>query len=121
MPWVPSNHPDVILALVARIQARFGITVVNVLLVVTCLDPWHKGEDDAEREGYVGTMDASDQAALASATAILPATRALFSTNAILVVRLRPSVISKMLASRNGVTALPEIPLASARSSAWRI
>ena len=51
----------------------------------------------------------------ASAAAISAASRALFSTSAMLVFRLAPPVSSSIFDSRNGVTALPETPCFSRR------
>ena len=57
---------------------------------------------------------------LQSAAAMRAASRALFSTRAMLVFRLAPPVNSRILSSRNGVTAFPVMRLSAAARRAWQ-
>ena len=79
----------------------------DAILVAARRGGRQRRRDDALGEEGLRGGQAVEQIEVYSAFAILAASRALFSTSAMLVLRLAPSVSSSSLASRNGVTALP--------------
>src|SRR5574341_730530 len=109
-----------------RKRFAFDVLVAQILMQLLFAQPF----SGVEREviGIFGVIEKSADVVeihsfslFANATAMAPATLALFFNRAMFASNVRPSVFAAMVESRNGVTGLPPIPCSVAASRASSI